>query len=398
MRFSAVAAVGVLMGIASAHMKMKTPYPFGPDTLNTSPLQANLTDFPCKHRPGVYDPPILPHPDANTFTVGVPVTLSFIGSAVHGGGSCQISLTTDRQPTRDSVWKVIHSIEGGCPANTDGNLGGGADAEVASTFEFQIPPSIPPGEYTLAWTWLNRLGNREFYMNCAPITVVAPKKRYAPSSSSSSDPRPLASLAQRQDLPDMFIANINGCTTEEGIDVRFPDPGPSVERAGNPSRLLASGEVICKMRGSDTGPIAGGGSGGGDGGNDSEAGPAPSQDPHPSSNPSPDPNPDPDPQCLPPAPSTPTASTPTSPSATPPASPSSTGDSGDGGPGLTGSCTEGWFNCIGGTHFQQCTASGQWSVARPVAPGTVCREGVGPDLQIGYAKGDDVRGVRRAHR
>ncbi|KAI5296980.1 hypothetical protein KEM56_005178, partial [Ascosphaera pollenicola] len=157
MHFSttAIAAYAALLSSASAHMIMKTPYPYGPSSLNNSPLEDGMGDFPCKQRTGVYDPPS----QENKYSVGEDVTLSFTGSAVHGGGSCQISLTTDMQPTKDSKWKVIHSIEGGCPANTEGNMPGGQNDD--TTFNFKIPDSIKPGEYTLAWTWLNRVGNRE---------------------------------------------------------------------------------------------------------------------------------------------------------------------------------------------------------------------------------------------
>lgn len=60
---------------------------------------------------------------------------------------------------------VIHSIEGGCPANVDGNLPADPNGDGASTFQFSIPDGINPGDYVLAWTWFNKIGNREMYMN-----------------------------------------------------------------------------------------------------------------------------------------------------------------------------------------------------------------------------------------
>ena len=41
--------------------------------------------------------------------VGVPQELSFTGSATHGGGSCQISVTLDQKPTKDSEWKCLRA-------------------------------------------------------------------------------------------------------------------------------------------------------------------------------------------------------------------------------------------------------------------------------------------------
>ena len=101
-------------GLASAHMIMKTPTPYGASSMTNGPLAADGSDYPCKQRPGVYDKGSA----SNTMAVGSPQTLSFTGSAVHGGGSCQLSLTKDLKPTKDTDFRVILSIEGGCPANT----------------------------------------------------------------------------------------------------------------------------------------------------------------------------------------------------------------------------------------------------------------------------------------
>jgi hypothetical protein len=150
-----------VLSVANGHMIMNTPTPFGVSTLNNSPLVADGSDFPCKQRSGVYDVEAA----NNVMPIGVTQTLSFNGSAVHGGGSCQLSLTSDKAPTKDTQWQVIHSIIGGCPANVDGNLPADPNGQGASKFQFSIPSGIAPGDYVLAWTWFNKIGNREMYMN-----------------------------------------------------------------------------------------------------------------------------------------------------------------------------------------------------------------------------------------
>ena len=202
--------------LADAHVRLDTPVPFDKAGLNNWPLAADGSDFPCKLRPTVYDLPAgTDRSTMNIMKIGDQQPLSFIGSGTHGSGSCQVSLTTDLKPSKDTKWQVIHSIEGGCPANVAGNLPEDPDGHGASTFHFTIPDGIAPGQYTLAWTWFNRIGNREMYMNCAPINVVAAaKKRNAPE--------PVISISKR-DFPAMFVANIN--TTKKNFDIRFPDPG-----------------------------------------------------------------------------------------------------------------------------------------------------------------------------
>jgi methionine-rich copper-binding protein CopC len=219
------AAIG-LISTANAHIKLSSPVPYGKSTLNNSPLAADGSDFPCKQRPGVYA--LEGALEQNTMQIGQPQTLAFIGGATHGGGSCQVSITEDKEPTKDSKWSVIHSIEGGCPAATDGNLSGDPESTGTTDFTYKIPDSVKPGQYTLAWTWFNRIGNREMYMDCAPINVVAgSQKRHVPHHGSSVAKRAPA-------LPDMFVANIgNGCSTVETQDLKFPNPGESVQKAGS---------------------------------------------------------------------------------------------------------------------------------------------------------------------
>lgn len=198
---------------ASAHMILEYPVPYGKDTLNSSPLAPG--DYPCKQRSGVYEVS-----EMNQWNAGETKTISFIGSAVHGGGSCQFSMTTDTEPTESSQWKVIHSVVGGCPSNVTGNLEENAAGHGAATFPVTMPESMPDGRYTFAWSWLNKVGNREFYMNCAPVQV-------GEAGASASAANAASALGS---LPDMFVANLpdTQCSTAQDEDFNYPEPGASL--------------------------------------------------------------------------------------------------------------------------------------------------------------------------
>ncbi|KAJ4403633.1 hypothetical protein N0V82_010627, partial [Gnomoniopsis sp. IMI 355080] len=129
-------------------------------------------------------------------------------SANHGGGSCQISLSTDGAKT----FTVLQSIIGNCPTSGTSNL------------DFSIPADAPTGNHVLAWTWHNQIGNREMYMNCASVTLT--------SSSGGAEVKKMARAAAYASRPGIFIANVgsagDGCKTEESFDVVYPRPGPDV--------------------------------------------------------------------------------------------------------------------------------------------------------------------------
>ena len=215
---------------ATAHLNMVSPRPFRRESPDNSPLAADGSDFPCKLRPNGFETPL----KSASIRIGEPHTVKLQGTATHGGGSCQISLTTDQTPSKDSEWVVIKSFEGGCPANVDGNLQGGSMANDLFSLDFVIPDSVDPGNYTLAWTWFNRIGNREMYMECAPIIVTNDLAKWGASG------RKALSM-----LPPMFVANINGCLTKENVDVRFPQPGAYVESKGKPDRLASPSDPAC---------------------------------------------------------------------------------------------------------------------------------------------------------
>ncbi|KAL8787221.1 MAG: hypothetical protein Q9213_002332 [Squamulea squamosa] len=215
----------------NAHMKMAVPAPYTANgELQNGPLDASGSDYPCKMTSGQYTPPAT----KNIIPIGAPQTLGLLGEATHGGGSCQIALTKDLKPTKKSVWMVIHSEEGGCPSAAPGNKGSNANAPL-DAFKYTIPQGINPGEYTFAWTWFNKIGNREMYMNCAPVTITGgSKKREVDEGSFNTTQETDTDEIFKRDanFPDLFKANIgNGCSTSETVDVQFPNPGSSLNKA-----------------------------------------------------------------------------------------------------------------------------------------------------------------------
>jgi len=193
------ALAGLLLAASvNAHMNLAVPVPFSYEKVKEDKAPITAQQYPCKIQYG-FD-----ITQMNNIAVGAEQTLSFDGTAIHGGGSCQLSVTTDKVPTASSKFKVIMSMEGGCPGTT-----------APEQFKFKLPDSIPNGQVTLAWTWFSRLsGGPELYMNCAPVTVTG-----GASDTSKFD-----------QLPDMFVANIASvdCKSPPNFNVLFPDPGQNV--------------------------------------------------------------------------------------------------------------------------------------------------------------------------
>jgi hypothetical protein len=212
-----VLVTGTLLAFASqalGHMEMSWPYPlhskYNPansytiiDYSMTSPLLKDGSNFPCKGYQN--DRPFVP---VATYSAGSTYNMTIAGSAVHGGGSCQLSLSYDNGAT----FRVIKSMIGGCP--------------LTSTYDFTIPSYAPDGNALFAWTWQNEQGNREYYMNCATVSIEG-------STASKRD------TSNFEALPFIWKANVPGvntCVTIEGEDPVYPLPGPDVLYGGKMSR------------------------------------------------------------------------------------------------------------------------------------------------------------------
>lgn len=221
MRFTTAtfAAVAVFFSLANAHQELIDPPPFRSQfnkgvapgdidfaTMN-APLKPDGSNFPCK---GYVDGT----PAVKTLVPGKQ-TLRVRGGAVHGGGSCQVSLSY--QDGKAGTFKVITSILGGCSASIPGNA---ADPLAEFDIPFILPDDAKAGDAILSWSWFNKIGNREMYQNCARVTIGG-------SGTSTLD-----------SLPDMFVANVgNGCATVETFDTVFPDPGEAafvINNGGKP--------------------------------------------------------------------------------------------------------------------------------------------------------------------
>jgi hypothetical protein len=194
--------------LVECHLKLNNPVPYSKSTLQLDPLRnvapgSDQSDFPCQSkRIGGADPWIVDQ--ENELVAGQPQTMTFDGSASHGGGSCQLSVTLDRQPTADSTFKTIASWIGGCPIDdTDGGT---------HPWNYTIPSEVPNGKATLAWSWVSKLsGQPEFYMNCAPITV----------SGGAEDTK------EFDQLEDMFRVNLpsSECGSQLSSNLEIPNPG-----------------------------------------------------------------------------------------------------------------------------------------------------------------------------
>jgi hypothetical protein len=106
---SIIVAVFGLATLGRSHMKMSTPTPYGKSSLDTDPLSFNGSDFPCKQRTGVYDI----EGATNTMPLGSVQPLEFIGIIVHGGGSCQVSITYDHTFHRGRMSSQGHARQFG---------------------------------------------------------------------------------------------------------------------------------------------------------------------------------------------------------------------------------------------------------------------------------------------
>lgn len=210
-------ATAMFVAAVNAHFFITYPDPI-PGSNPKDPLDASGADFPC-HLADVTQGTV------TNLQAGQTVPLEFglgagANTAVHGGGSCQISLTykTAAADLKDAAnWYVIQSYIGGCPTDFTSNLNNATMCpnsypDCVNNINFMVPNEVQNGNAILAWTWFNNIGNREMYMNCAKVNVSGGQN-------------------QLSQLPNMLVANVgNGCSSTENFNIDFPDPGKYVQK------------------------------------------------------------------------------------------------------------------------------------------------------------------------
>ncbi|KAJ1956170.1 hypothetical protein GGI12_005377, partial [Dipsacomyces acuminosporus] len=164
--FFKLASIAALIASASAHMQVISPCPrYSSHGEKCPALPAGVSFDYSMSSPLDYNAPLCKHttpyatPSA-TWTAGQSVTVKFAeGGAPHGGGHCQFSLSYDGGKT----FVVVHEELEHCFFN---------GAAAVHQYTFNLPSNLPGSDKAVfAWSWVNAIGNREFYMNCADVAI-----------------------------------------------------------------------------------------------------------------------------------------------------------------------------------------------------------------------------------
>ncbi|ORZ34533.1 hypothetical protein BCR44DRAFT_52168, partial [Catenaria anguillulae PL171] len=181
-----------LAPVSEAHLMMSHPAPRhsinnpGPNGHIDYSYTAPLGAYPCKGYP--------PQRPVMTVRAGdtIPVTIS--GSVTHDGGHCQFALSYDG----DRNFVVIQTIIRQCFRSGNGAL----------HLSCHHSAGCAAGLATLSWSWINAIGNREYYQSCSDIVITGGS---GPSGTMSG--------------PQLLVAHL------PGFPLHFPEfPGDSDDK------------------------------------------------------------------------------------------------------------------------------------------------------------------------
>ncbi|KAJ2837151.1 hypothetical protein FBU31_001205 [Coemansia sp. 'formosensis'] len=106
---------------------------------------------------------------AAQWTAGQSITVTFstYGSE-HDGGMCEWSLSYDGGKS----FVVINRVLGRCFYDAQNNY--------VFNYTFTLPANVPGSDSAIfAWSWVNAMGNREFYMNCADVVIKGASESFS---------------------------------------------------------------------------------------------------------------------------------------------------------------------------------------------------------------------------
>ncbi|KAJ2688910.1 hypothetical protein IWW39_001872 [Coemansia spiralis] len=165
----------LLASTALAHVSMKSPCvrytPFCDSCPELPPGQSldNNINAPIGTHESVTQPLCkytTPYAKAAAhWTAGSTVSVEFNPhAAVHGGGHAEFSLSYDMGKTFVVIHRELRYCFTGGPSSS--NTG------TQLSYAIPLPADLPSGDRVIfAWTWINAIGNREFYMNCADVAI-----------------------------------------------------------------------------------------------------------------------------------------------------------------------------------------------------------------------------------
>ncbi|KAJ2783137.1 hypothetical protein H4R18_001885, partial [Coemansia javaensis] len=240
------AAVGALVGTTAAHMAMIAPCArYNPNCPVAGALPpGKAVDYDIKNPIHSPDPktvtqPLCKYPipwarPVASWTAGQPITVSFQpGGGAHGGGHCQFSLSYDGGQT----FAVVHEVLRHCFFNGPSSVN---EADTLS-YTFNLPADVPSSDKAIfSWTWVNAIGNREFYMNCADVTIKGTSPSYTGKKMT------IANYPGYDTIPE-FMGNY-----ETGINMYTSAPNITVTGSGSSPVAAGGGGGYASAGGSTT--------------------------------------------------------------------------------------------------------------------------------------------------
>ncbi|KAI9505353.1 hypothetical protein BX070DRAFT_210593 [Coemansia spiralis] len=102
-----------------------------------------------------------------SWTAGQPLKLTFTHGqygASHGGGHCQFSLSYDGGKTFVVIYQVLENCF----------------FPNVYQYSFDLPSGLPSSDNVIfSWSWVNAIGNREFYVNCLKVSIKGTASSYS---------------------------------------------------------------------------------------------------------------------------------------------------------------------------------------------------------------------------